>query len=153
MGSWHKWTYWPLHPRKLELTLGLTGAHEKLWGEGWHDPIYAFKNSAELLCAEEQVGGKGRWSQETNLEIITVSNSRERWGATDLRWDQRELCDWGDRLEWEWRSLGNDWYLCERYQGKLSMSDLSSWQREVSFSEMIRNSVLTKSGSHPSVNK
>jgi hypothetical protein len=87
------------------------------------------------------------------LEIITVSNSRERWGATDLRWDQRELCDWGDRLEWEWRSLGNDWYLCERYQGKLSMSDLSSWQREVSFSEMIRNSVLTKSGSHPSVNK
>lgn len=75
---------------------------------------------------------KGRRSQETNLEIITISSSNEKWGAADLRWNLRELCNWEDSLESKWRILGNDLCLCERYQGKSTMSDLGSWLTEES---------------------
>lgn len=70
---------------------------------------------------------KGRWSQETNLEIITVSNSDAKWGAADLRWNLRELCNWEDSLTSKWRILGKDLCLYERQQGKSTMSDLGSW--------------------------
>lgn len=105
--------------------------HEGFWDEGWHNPICAFKNSAYLLCAEEQVGGKGQMKPRDQFGNH-YSNSDAKWGAADLRWNLRELCNWEDSLVSKWRILGKDLCLCERCQGKSTMSDLGSWLTEES---------------------